>query len=91
MPKQSARTSLAQVDLALPLAGILDFEAEKARLEKEIKATSGEIEKISKKLSNEGFIAKAPEAVIEENRRRLAEEEARKTGLEAALKRVNEE
>ena len=41
--------------------------------------------------SYQGFIAKAPEAVIEENRRRLAEEEARKTGLEAALMRVNEE
>ena len=91
MPKQSARTSLAQVDLALPLAGILDFDAEKARLEKEIKAASGEIDKIAKKLNNQGFIAKAPEAVIEENRRRLAEEEARKAGLEAALMRVNEE
>ena len=91
MPKQSARTSLAQVDLALPLAGILDFEAEKARLTKDIKAADGEIEKIAKKLNNQGFIAKAPEAVVEENRRRLAEEEARKAGLEAALKRVNEE
>ena len=91
MPKQSARTSLAQVDLALPLAGILDFDAEKARLTKDIKAADGEIEKIAKKLNNQGFIAKAPEAVIEENRRRLAEEEARKAGLEAALKRVNEE
>ena len=91
MPKQSARTSLAQVDLALPLAGILDFEAEKARLTKDIKAADGEIDKIAKKLNNQGFIAKAPEAVVEENRRRLAEEEARKAGLEAALKRVNEE
>ena len=91
MPKQSARTSLAQVDLALPLAGILDFEAEKARLTKDIKAADGEIKKIAKKLNNQGFIAKAPEAVVEENRRRLAEEEARKAGLEAALKRVNEE
>ena len=91
MPKQSARTSLAQVDLALPLADILDFDAEKARLAKEIKAADGEIEKIAKKLNNQGFIAKAPEAVIEENRRRLAEEEARKAGLEAAMKRVNEE
>ena len=91
MPKQSARTSLAQVDLALPLAGILDFDAEKARLAKDIKAADSEIEKIAKKLNNQGFIAKAPEAVIDENRRRLAEEEARKAGLEAALKRVNEE
>ena len=91
MPKQSARTSLAQVDLALPLAGILDFDAEKARLAKDIKAADSEIEKIAKKLNNQGFIAKAPEAVIDENRRRLAEEEARKAGLEAALNRVNEE
>ena len=90
MPKQSARSTLASVDIALPLAGILDFDAERERLQKEIAVTDIEITKISKKLGNESFVAKAPEAVVEENRRRLAEEESRKAGLEAAFSRLDE-
>ena len=91
MPKQSARSTLAGVDMALPLADILDFGAEKDRLAKEIASTSAEIEKIAKKLGNESFVAKAPEAVVEENKRRLEEEEARKAGLTAALARLQEQ
>ena len=73
----------------MPLAGILDFDAERARLNKEITAGEKEAAKISGKLNNQGFLAKAPEAVIEENRRRLAEEEGRITALKAALARLD--
>ncbi|MGC6530408.1 MAG: valine--tRNA ligase [Candidatus Puniceispirillaceae bacterium] len=91
LPKQSARSTVAGVDIAMPLADILDFDAEKERLNKEIKAAEAEIMKLSRKLENEGFLAKAPEAVVEENRRRLAEDETRRDGLQAALKRLSEE
>ena len=91
MPKQSARSTLAGVDIAMPLSGILDFDAERERLNKEIAAASSEIEKIGKKLGNEAFIAKAPEAVVAENKRRLEEEETRKAGLAAALARLDEQ
>ena len=91
MPGQSARSSISSVDLALPLADVLDFDAEQARLTKEIAATDIEIDKIARKLGNEGFIAKAPEAVIAENKRRLEEEEARKSGLAAALARLQDD
>ena len=91
LPKQSARSTVAGVDIAMPLADILDFDAEKERLNKEIKAAEAEIMKLSRKLENEGFLAKAPEAVVEENRRRLAEDETRRNGLQAALKRLSEE
>ena len=90
MPKQSARSTLSGVDIALPLADILDFGAERERLNKEIASADAEIGKIAKKLGNESFVAKAPEAVVEENKRRLAEEEARKAGLAAALVRLDE-
>lgn len=74
---KSAVTGIASgMDIGLPLAGILDFAAEKARLEKEIKAGEGEVKKIASKLANEGFLAKAPKAVVQENRRRLEEEQA---------------
>ena len=76
------------MDIGLPLAGILDFGAEKARLEKEINAIEGEMKKIASKLANEGFLAKAPEAVVLENRRRLEEEQTRLNGLNTARQRI---
>ena len=87
--KGTARTSLAGMDIGLPLAGILDFEAERARLTKEIKGCEAEADKLRGKLSNKGFLAKAPEAVVEENRRRLTEEDSRLYGLQAALNRLD--
>ena len=73
------------MEIGLPLAGILDFEAEAARLNKEISAVSAEVKKISAKLNNLGFLAKAPEAVVAEKRRRLDEYVTRMAALEAAL------
>ena len=87
--KGTAQASVQGLDVGLPLTGILDFEAERARLNKEITAGEKEAAKISGKLNNQGFLAKAPEAVIEENRRRLAEEEGRITALKAALARLD--
>jgi len=84
----SARGSVDGMEIGLPLADILDLTAEAARLNKEIASVTGEIEKIAKKLDNPGFIAKAPEDVVTENRRRLDEENTRLNGLTAALKRL---
>ena len=84
----TARGTVDGVDIGLPLAGILDLDAERARLEKAIAAVGAEIEKILRKLDNPGFIAKAPEEVVEENRRRLDEEQTRRAALEAALSRL---
>ena len=84
----SARSSVDGIEIGLPLAGILDFAAEETRLNKEIAAVDAEVKKISAKLGNPGFITKAPQAVVDENRRRLAEEENKKTALEAALQRL---
>ena len=76
------------LDIALPLADILDLDAEAARLNKEINAVTAEIEKIARKLDNPGFIAKAPDDVIFENRRRLEEENVKREGLNVALSRL---
>ena len=84
----SARGSVDGMEIGLPLADILDLTAEAARLNREIASVTGEIEKIAKKLDNPGFIAKAPEDVVAENRRRLDEENTRLNGLTAALKRL---
>ena len=84
----TARGTVDGVDIGLPLAGILDLDAERARLEKAIAGVIGEMEKISRKLDNPGFIAKAPDEVVAENRRRLEEETTRRGALEAALARL---
>ena len=88
-PKGTALTSISGIDVGLPLSGILDFDAERARLNKEIAAGETEAAKIAGKLNNENFVAKAPEAVVAENRRRLEEEQTRIAALQAALARLD--
>jgi valyl-tRNA synthetase len=67
------------------LQGIIDFEAEKTRLAKEIHKLEGEAGKFEIKLSNADFVARAPEDVVEENRERLEDALSRKEKLTAAL------
>ena len=55
----------------IPLAEVIDFEKERARLTAEMKKNDAEIERIEKKLANEGFVAKAPAAVIEGEKAKL--------------------
>jgi len=87
--KGTARTSLHGLEIGLPLENILDFDAERARLDKDIASCEAEMKKLSAKLSNQGFIAKAPQAVIDENKRRFSEEQERSEGLKAARKRLD--
>ena len=58
-------------ELMIPMAGLIDKDAELARLDKEVKKTHGEIKRIEGKLGNKGFVAKAPEAVIAKEREKL--------------------
>ena len=88
VPSGSAQTVLGEAIFALPLADVVDIVAERARLQKEIGKTEGEIKKLAGKLSNEGFLAKAPEEVVAENRARLLEEEERRDKLNSALARL---
>ncbi|MFC5183001.1 valine--tRNA ligase [Actinomadura harenae] len=66
-------------------AGAIDVAAERKRLEKDLAAARKEVEQNSKKLANEAFMAKAPEAVVAKNRARLAQAEADIARLEAQL------
>jgi valyl-tRNA synthetase len=76
------------MEIGLPLADILDLTAEAVRLKKEIGGVTAEIEKISRKLNNPDFVAKAPADVVAENRRRLDEENIRLNTLIKALDRL---
>lgn len=69
-------TSLSQIveglELNIPLAGLVDIEAEKARLDKELDKLKGEVDRVQKKLSNERFVSNAPEAVVVAEQEKLA-------------------
>ena len=75
--------------LYIPLAEVIDFEKEKARLSAEMKKNDGEIERLEKKLSNEGFIAKAPKAVVDIERQKLEKYLETRAQLTAALAKLN--
>ncbi len=75
--------------LYIPLSEVIDFEKEKARLTAEMKKNDGEIERIEKKLSNEGFVSKAPAAVIDGERAKLKKYLETREALKAALAKLN--
>jgi valyl-tRNA synthetase len=79
---------IGEATAALAIAQFIDLAAEKARLVKDIAAAASDIDRTAKKLANADFVARAPEEVVEENRERLAEAEAAKAKLEAALARL---
>ncbi len=66
-----ATSLVGKSELMIPMAGLIDKDAELARLAGEVKKTQGEIKRIEGKLGNEGFVAKAPEAVIAKEREKL--------------------
>ena len=74
--------------LYIPLSEVIDFEKEKARLNAEMKKNDSEIERLEKKLSNEGFVAKAPAQVIEGERAKLKKYLETRESLKAALAKL---
>jgi len=82
----SAAAIVGDMKLLIPLAGLIDVEAEKARLDKEIKRLEGEIAKSNAKLAN--FGPNTPAAVIDQEKLRVAERTTQVTGLREQLERL---
>lgn len=59
-------------EIFIPLEGLVDIEEEKGRLKKELKELQGEIDRINSKLANDSFLAKAPSAVVDKEKEKLA-------------------
>lgn len=72
-------------EYAVPLAGNIDVEAEKTRLQKDIAYYEGFLASVEKKLANEKFVSKAPAAVIEGERRKQADAQSKLATLRASL------
>jgi valyl-tRNA synthetase len=73
---------------AMPLKGVVDFAAERVRLEKELKKVADDIDRVDKKLTNADFMARAPEEVVDEQREKRAEAEDRRAKINEALERL---
>jgi valyl-tRNA synthetase len=82
-PAQAASALVAGMEIYVPLAGIIDFELETARLTKELGKAEKELAQVEKKLANEKFLAKAPEAVV-------VKEKAKQAELAAKVSKCNE-
>ena len=86
--KDMVQTVSREAAILIPLKGVVDFEAERARLQKELETLNKNLEGYSRKLSNESFVAKAPAAVVAEEKRRQAEALENKAKVEDALARI---
>ncbi|MFI3122620.1 MAG: class I tRNA ligase family protein, partial [Methylococcales bacterium] len=80
---ESAKAIVGEMQILIPIAGLIDKTAELARLDKEILKIQTELERIDVKLSNPSFVEKAPAAVLEKERARLAELQSTLGNLQA--------
>ncbi|MGV3651692.1 MAG: class I tRNA ligase family protein, partial [Devosia sp.] len=88
VPPSSAQMVIGEATYALPLAGMIDLDAERARLGKDIGKLTDDVSKIDRKLDNPQFVAKAPPEVIEEQKSRRAEAVETLAKLQEALARL---
>ena len=73
---------------ALPLKGVIDLAAERARLAKEMQKAEADIARVDAKLGNAKFVARAPEEVVEEEKEKRDEAVGRKAKIAEALERL---
>jgi valyl-tRNA synthetase len=73
---------------ALPLKGVIDLVAERTRLEKEMNKVDADIKRVDAKLSNPDFIKRAPEEVVDGEREKREEAQARRAKIVEALDRL---
>jgi valyl-tRNA synthetase len=82
-PSPSASAVIRDAEIFIPLAGVIDLEAERKRLEKELARVTSQHEKINKKLANQDFLARAPREVV-------AREKAKSKDFEKMLQQLSE-
>jgi valyl-tRNA synthetase len=86
-PEKAMSAVVNGADIFLPLAGLIDIGQEIERLEKELRRLDSEVERVEKKLSNKGFVDKAPAHVVEEEKKK---QEEYTTQREQVRARINE-
>src|SRR6478752_7581344 len=87
-PQASVQLVVRGETAALPLKGVIDIAAERARLGKEMQKADADIARVDAKLNNPNFMARAPEEVVEEEKEKREEAVARKAKIAEALERL---
>ena len=88
-PKLSSSAVIRNIQIFIPLEGLIDLESETNRLKKQLTDTDKTISSLKKKLSNNEFIRKAPEEVIKKNEEKLKEEQNKYEKLSTNLKKLS--
>ena len=86
--KDMVQTVSRDATILIPLKGVVDFAAERERLQKELDTLNKNLEGYARKLGNESFVAKAPAQVVEQEKRRQSEALENKAKVEEALARI---
>ena len=89
-PNVSASSVLGGMDLIIPLEGIMDFQEERNRVEKELKKIEKDLIFLDKKLSNPNFVKKAPAEVIEKDEQRKTALSEKQAKLQIHLKTIEQ-
>jgi valyl-tRNA synthetase len=84
-PPATAPALVGELKVMVPLAGLIDLDAERARLEKEVSRREQEVERLAVKLANRAFVDRAPEAVVAKERQKQQDAEAALATLRAQL------
>jgi valyl-tRNA synthetase len=87
-PRGAVQVVVDEATYALPLAGVVDLEQERRRLDRELAKAAAQLARFDQKLANPQFLDRAPAEVIEEQRARRAEAEQTRQKLQAALGRI---
>jgi len=88
-PDESSVVLAAGLEIYIALSGLVDFEAERKRLEKERKSLESDVAKFEKKLSNPGFLAKAAPEIIEKDQQKCADLKDRLERVKAQLAEIS--
>jgi valyl-tRNA synthetase len=88
MPEKAMTAVITGLEIIMPLAGLINLDEEIARLEKEWDKLNKEVERVQKKLGNEGFMKKAPDSVVEEERAKEKDYTEKRNMVEARIKEL---
>ena len=86
---ESATALVGKMQILVPMAGLIDIDAERERLNKEIESNQGFISKLEAKLSNENFVSRAPEQVVAHERQKLTETQNKLKSLTEQLEKLS--
>ena len=85
---EAATSLVGDMSLLIPLAGLIDKDAELQRLQKKIQNLEGEVQRVNAKLNNENFVSRAPDEVVNKEKAKLAEAQSALASLQAQADKI---